>query len=73
MSASKFHVTLTNYARGIAQDLRSTLADFIAPEVIVPAATGQYKDFSDKNAFQVLDTSRAVGDRVGRIEEYAAA
>lgn len=68
MSSSKFNVTLTNYARGIAQDLRSTLADFIAPEVIVPAATGQYKDFSDKNAFQILDTSRAVGGPARRLE-----
>lgn len=68
MSSSKFHVTLTNYARGIAQDLRSSLADFIAPEVIVPAATGQYKDFSDKNAFQILDTSRAVGGPARRLE-----
>ena len=68
MSASKFNVTLTNYARGIAQDLRSSLADFIAPEVIVPAATGQYKDFDDKNAFQILDTSRAVGCPARRLE-----
>jgi hypothetical protein len=68
MSASKFNVTLTNYARGIAQDLRSSLADFIAPEVIVPAATGQYKDFDDKNCFQILDTSRAVGGPARRLE-----
>ena len=68
MSSSKFNVTLTNYARGIAQDLRSSLADFIAPEVIVTAATGQYKDFSDKNAFQILDTSRAVGGPARRLE-----
>ena len=65
---SKFHVTLTNYARGLSQDLRSALADFIAPEVIVPAATGQYKSFDDKNAFQVLDTSRAVGGPARRLE-----
>jgi len=64
---SKFHVTLTNYARGLAQDLRSSLADFIAPEVIVPAATGQYKSFNDKNAFQVVDTSRAVGGPARRL------
>jgi hypothetical protein len=68
MSSSKFHVTLTNYARGLSQDLRSALADFIAPEVIVPAATGQYKSFDDKNAFQVLDTSRAVGGPARRLE-----
>lgn len=65
--SSKFHVTLTNYARGLAQDLRSSLADFVAPEVIVPAATGQYKSFSDKNAFQVVDTSRAVGGPARRL------
>ncbi|MDG1302320.1 MAG: hypothetical protein P8R37_12125 [Opitutae bacterium] len=72
MSSSKFHVTLTNYARGLSQDLRSTLADFIAPEVIVPAATGQYKDFSDKNCFQVLNTSRAVGGPARRLEFAAS-
>jgi hypothetical protein len=65
--SSKFHVTLTNYARGLSQDLRSSLADFIAPEVIVPAATGQYKSFNDKNAFQVVDTSRAVGGPARRL------
>ena len=68
MSASTFNVTLTNYARGIAQDLKSSLALFIAPEVVVPAATGQYKSFDDKNAFQVLDTSRAVGGAARRLQ-----
>ncbi|MFU8849294.1 MAG: hypothetical protein ACNA77_11335, partial [Opitutales bacterium] len=72
MSSSKFHVTLTNYARGLSQDLRSSLADFIAPEVIVPAATGQYKSFDDKNAFQILDTSRAVGGPARRLEFAAS-
>lgn len=66
--SSKFNVTLTNYARGLSQDLRSSLADFIAPEVVVPAATGQYKSFDDKNAFQILDTSRAVGGPARRLE-----
>lgn len=72
MSSSKFNVTLTNYARGLSQDLRSTLADFIAPEVVVPAATGQYKDFSHKNTFQVHDTSRAVGGPARRLEFEAS-
>lgn len=71
-TTNKFHVTLTNYARGLAQDLTSSLADFIAPEVIVPAATGQYKSFDDKNAFQVLDTSRAVGGPARRLEFAAS-
>lgn len=70
--ASRFHVTLTNYARGLSQDLSSSLADFIAPEVIVPAATGQFKSFDDKNAFQVLDTSRAVGGPARRLEFAAS-
>jgi hypothetical protein len=68
MSSSKFNVTLTNYARGLAQDFKSSLADFIAPEVIVPAATGQYKSFDDKNTFQTVDTSRAVGGPARRLE-----
>lgn len=67
-NTNKFNVTLTNYARGLSQDLKSSLADFLAPEVIVPAATGQYKSFSDKNAFQVLDTSRAVGGPARRLQ-----
>jgi len=70
--SSKFNVTLTNYARGLSQDLRSSLADFIAPEVVVLAATGQYKSFDDKNAFQVLDTSRAVGGPARRLEFAAS-
>lgn len=70
--SSKFNVTLTNYARGLSQDLRSALADFMAPEVIVPAATGQYKSFDDKNAFHVLDTSRAVGGPARRLEFAAS-
>jgi hypothetical protein len=61
MSSSKYNVTLTNYARGLSQDISATLANFLAPEVVVPAATGQYKNFDDKNTFQVVDTSRAVG------------
>lgn len=66
-STSRLHVTLTNYARGLAQDVRSSLADFMAPEVVVSAATGQYKHFSDKNAFQAPSTSRAVGGPAKRL------
>lgn len=66
-STARFHTTLTNYARGLAQDKRSSLADFLAPEVVVPAATGQYKHFDDKNAFQAPSTSRAVGGPARRL------
>ena len=66
-TTSRFHTTLTNYARGIAQDNASALAAFLAPEVVVNAATGQYKSFSDKNAFQTPDTARAVGGPARRL------
>ena len=72
MSSSKYNGTLTNYARGLAQNLSATLANFLAPEVVVPAATGQYKSFDDKNTFQVVDTSRAVGGPAKRLEFAAS-
>jgi enoyl-CoA hydratase/carnithine racemase len=31
-TTNRFNVTLTNYARGLSQDLKSTLADFLAPD-----------------------------------------
>jgi len=60
--------TLTNYATGVAQDLESSLAEFIAPTVEVPSTLGQFKKFDDKNAFQVYETARAVGGSANRIE-----
>ena len=60
--------TLTNYAQGLAQDLSSALAEFLAPTCEVPSTIGQYKKFDDKNAFQVYNTSRAIGGRATRIE-----
>jgi len=72
MSSSKYNVTLTNYARGLAQDISASLATFLAPEVVVAAATGQYKSFDDKNTFQVIDTSRAVGGPAKRLEFAAS-
>lgn len=59
---------LTNYAYGLAQDLSSSLAEFIAPTVVVPATIGQYKKYDDKNAFQVFDTSRAIGGGATRLK-----
>ena len=72
MSSSKYNVTLSNYARGLAQDISASLATFLAPEVVVAAATGQYKSFDDKNTFQVIDTSRAVGGPAKRLEFAAS-
>ena len=67
-SASQVVTTLTNYARGVSQDRASALAEFIAPTVPVGAATGKFKSFDDKNAFQVVDTSRAIGGGAKRLE-----
>jgi hypothetical protein len=66
-SVSAINQTLTNFAQGLAQDIRSALAEFLAPVVRVPAAIGQYKLFSNKNAFQVYSTARAVGGTANRI------
>lgn len=64
--------TLTNYAKGIAQDRASAVAEFIAPTVPVGASIGQFKRFDDKNAFQVLDASLPDGADPKRIEFSAA-
>jgi hypothetical protein len=60
--------TLTNYAKGIAQDRASAVAEFIAPTVAVGASIGQFKKFDDKNAFQVIDASLPDGADPKRIE-----
>ncbi len=60
-SAATRNTHLSNYAFGIAQDLRSALANFIAPQVPTGTSSGQFKKFSDKNAFQIYDTLRAIG------------
>lgn len=72
MSASTVIQTLTSYARGIAQDRRSVLAEFLAPTVIVGAATGKFKSFNDKNSFVVETTDRAIGGPAKRIEFLAS-
>ena len=61
-------MTLTNYAQGHAQDHSSALADFIAPRVPTGTASGQFKKFDDKNAFQTYETERAIGGARKRIE-----
>lgn len=60
--------TLTNFAQGLAQDLTSALAEFLAPTVEVPSTIGRFKKFDDKNAFTVYTTARALGGRASRIE-----
>lgn len=65
---ASYNPTLTQYAQGFSQDLASALAEFIAPTVRVPSALGQFKTFDEKNAFQALDTARALGGTARRIE-----
>ena len=67
-----YNPTLTNYAQGYAQDLSSALAEFVAPTVRVSSAVGAYKQFDEKNAFQVYDTSRALGGTARRISFVAS-
>lgn len=66
--ASAINMTLTNYASGVAQDVISAIAEFLAPSVPTGVSIGQYKEFSDKNAFQIYDTARAVGGPATRIK-----
>ncbi len=65
---ASYNPTLTNYGQGYAQELASALAEFVAPTVRVSGGIGQFKAFDEKNAFQVHDTSRAVGGRAKRID-----
>lgn len=63
---------LTNFAQGLVQDLGATLADFIAPPVVVLATIGHFKKYDDKNQFQAVDTARAVGGPARRVEFAAS-
>jgi len=66
--------TLTQYARGIFPDLllnQDPIVARLAPFTPVGAATGKYKEFSDKNAFQAVNTGRAIGGTARRLEFLA--
>lgn len=65
---ASFNGRLHNYAYGLSQDLASSLAEFLAPTVVTGASLGQFKKFDDKNAFQIYDTSRAIGGGATRIK-----
>jgi hypothetical protein len=62
-----YSATLTNYARGLSQDLSNPITRFLAPEVVVTTAIGQYKSFDDKGNFKAVDTARAVGGKARRL------
>ena len=59
--------TLTNYAYGLGQDVRSSIADFLAPEAAVGTPIGAYKIYNDKNAFTVYSRARAPGGPARRV------
>lgn len=66
--------TLTNYARGIFPGLLASQDPIItrmAPVVQVAGATGKYKNYNDANAFQKVDTARAIGGPARRLEFLA--
>ena len=67
-SAATMNRHLSNVASGLAQDRANSLANFIAPVVPTGLASGQYKQYDDKNDFQILDTARAIGGSRKRIE-----
>lgn len=59
---------LSNYAQGIASDVRNEDALFLAPEVPVGAGLGHYKQFDDSQAFRTYNTRRGLGGKRRRIE-----
>lgn len=60
--------TLTNYAYGLEQDIRSAIADFVAPICSVGTPLGQFKKFDDKNAFIIYNSARALGGPATRVK-----
>lgn len=68
IQSASSEVVLTDYATGIAPDLASVLAKFLAPEVVVPVSIGRFKQFNTKQAFQVYNTDRAIGGPANRIQ-----
>lgn len=65
---ASFNPTLTNYAVGLSQDFRNgSIASFLAPDVVVPGGTGQYKKWGPGNQFAAVDTNRAIGGKPNRL------
>jgi hypothetical protein len=58
----------TNFAHGIAPDFTSALAELMAPQCVQPAASGQYVQFDDDEAFRYIETRRALGGDMAMID-----
>lgn len=69
-STAQINHQLTGFAIGHANDLAMArrLAERLAPIVQVGGSHGQYKEFNDRNSFQVYNTARAMGGSANRIE-----
>lgn len=68
MKGITFDVQATNYAHGIAPDFTSSLAEIMAPQCVQPAASGQYIQFDDDEAFRYIETRRAMGGDMAMID-----
>lgn len=69
IGSSTINYFLTNYAQGFANELlqmQQTVAA-LCPTVSVTGASGQFKQFSDRNAFTVYNTQRGLGGKARRI------
>lgn len=74
MGSSTVSQTLTSYARGIFPNLiaaQDPIISRMAASLPPGPATGKYKEFSDKNAFQAVQTARAIGGPAFRLEFLA--
>ncbi|WP_043582619.1 hypothetical protein [Geminisphaera colitermitum] len=68
-SAANYNGRLTSYATGFSQKPRENgIADFVFPNVPTGTSQGQFKKYSGKNAFQVVDTLRALGEAPNAIK-----
>lgn len=75
LASSTVLSTLTDYARGIFPEIvaaQDPIIQWLAPFTQVASATGKYKEFSDKNAFQAVQTARAIGGTAKRLEFLAS-
>lgn len=72
LTTAAINPTLTTYAQGLSQEITSALAEFFAPNVVVGATAGKYKQYDDKNSFLAYaETRRAIGGPATRLRFVA--
>ncbi len=68
-NTANYNGRLTSYASGFSQKPRENgIADFVFPNVPTGTSQGQFKKYSGKNAFQVVETLRAMGEAPNAIK-----